>query len=190
VSLTALSVAARNMNVEQLSAEEASRLGAVFRDCVADLSRLVRQLERRAKRSYAPSSAANFRRSRTWRVSAHFRGYMPLTRRDATYPRMYLPTVTPVERTNRVTSPRQRLLCPDTEGAHDERRNPPRPASHEHRISQTRTSSRLGCSSGFEFSGRLRERDSPLRIDASPITQIDPWPHSAEGNASFLMHLS
>ena len=51
LSLTALGVAARNMNVDQLSAEQARCLAAILRDSVAGLSRLAGQLERRAKRS-------------------------------------------------------------------------------------------------------------------------------------------
>jgi hypothetical protein len=51
LSLTALVVAARNMNVDQLSAEQARRLAAILQTSVADLSRQARQLERRAQRS-------------------------------------------------------------------------------------------------------------------------------------------
>ena len=51
LSLTALGVAARNMNVDQLSAEQARCLAAILRDSVAGRSRLARQLEPRAKRS-------------------------------------------------------------------------------------------------------------------------------------------
>ena len=66
-------------------------------------------------------------------------GVRRLTRGDATYPRMYPPTITQVERTKQVTSPGQLLPCPDTEGAHGERRYPPRLGPGRHRVSRTGT---------------------------------------------------
>jgi hypothetical protein len=50
LSLTALGTAARNLDPDQLSAEQAGHLAAIFEAAVADLTRLTRHLERRAKR--------------------------------------------------------------------------------------------------------------------------------------------
>jgi hypothetical protein len=45
-----LGTAARNVDLDRLSAEQAGHLAAVVRAAVADLTRLSRDLERQAKR--------------------------------------------------------------------------------------------------------------------------------------------
>ena len=50
LNLTALETAARNIEMDQLSANQAGRLAARLRAAVADLTRLSRNLERQAKR--------------------------------------------------------------------------------------------------------------------------------------------
>ena len=50
LSLRALGTAARNIDIDQLSAEQASHLAAILQASVADLIRQERRLERRAKR--------------------------------------------------------------------------------------------------------------------------------------------
>jgi hypothetical protein len=50
LSLTALGAAARNIDVDQLSAEQADHHASILRAEVADLAKLARRLERRAKR--------------------------------------------------------------------------------------------------------------------------------------------
>ena len=54
LSLTALGTAARNIDVDQLSAEQAGHLAAILQAAVADLTRLGRRLERRAQAPLSP----------------------------------------------------------------------------------------------------------------------------------------
>jgi hypothetical protein len=93
LSLTTLGTAARNIDVDLLSAEQAGHLAAILQASVADLTRLARRLERRAgdaRHTSKPptgSEAPAIYKSGEANALSGVRG---LTRGDATYPRMYL----------------------------------------------------------------------------------------------------
>jgi hypothetical protein len=91
LSLTTLGTAARNIDVDQLSAEQAGHLAAILQAAVADLIRQARRLERRAKRRLARPSPIKVRRTcylHIWRTQRTFGGTSPDQGR-CEYPRMY-----------------------------------------------------------------------------------------------------